>query len=319
VLPQRGALLTHYYSIGHASLDNYLALVSGQAPNDATQLDCPIYADFRPSAAQLDAHGQLRGSGCVYPPMVKTLPDQLEAAGLTWKGYMEDMGQDPARESPTCGHVPLGRPETTSEASATDQYAAKHDPFVYFHSIIDDAARCTEHVVNLERLQQDLASVATTANYSFITPNLCNDGHDARCADGRRGGLTAIEAFLRTWVPRIERSAAFGADGLLVITFDESDAPDAEGSSACCGEQPLPGAKYRPGFGGPGGGRVGAVVLSPFVKGGSVSEVPYNHYALLRTVEAIFGLPYLGYAAEADLRAFGTDVFTAVAPQPSTR
>ena len=319
VLPQRGALLTHYYSIGHASLDNYLALVSGQAPNDATQLDCPIYADFRPSAAQLDAHGQLRGSGCVYPPMVKTLPDQLEAAGLTWKGYMEDMGQDPARESPTCGHVPLGRPETTSEASATDQYAAKHDPFVYFHSIIDDAARCTEHVVNLERLQQDLASVATTANYSFITPNLCNDGHDARCADGRRGGLTAIEAFLRTWVPRIERSAAFGADGLLVITFDESDAPDSEGSSACCGEQPLPGAKYRPGFGGPGGGRVGAVVLSPFVKGGSVSEVPYNHYALLRTVEAIFGLPYLGYAAEADLRAFGTDVFTAVAPQPSTR
>jgi phosphatidylinositol-3-phosphatase len=318
-LTARGALLTHYYSIGHASLDNYVALISGQAPNEATQLDCPTYADFKPSTARLDAHGQLSGSGCVYPPLVKTLPDQLEEAGLSWKGYMEDMGKDPARESATCGHVLLGQPETTSEASVADQYAAKHDPFVYFHSIIDDPARCAAHVVNLERLPQDLASAATTANYSFITPNLCNDGHDARCVDGRRGGLTAIDAFLRQWVPLIERSPAFRADGVLVITFDESDAAGAEGSSACCGEKPLPGARYRPGISGPGGGRVGAVALSRFVKPGTVSDVPYNHYALLRTVETIFGLPHLGYAAEPDLQVFGADVFTAFAPRPPAR
>jgi len=84
---------------------------------------------------------------------------------------------------------------------------------VYFHSIIDDQARCDAHVVNLERLPQDLRSAATTANYIFITPNLCNDGHDAECVDGRRGGLAAIEVFLRTWVPLIERSPAFKADG----------------------------------------------------------------------------------------------------------
>jgi hypothetical protein len=264
-------------------------------------------------------HGQLAGRGCVYPPLVRTLPDQLEAAGLTWRAYMEDMGRDPARERATCGHVPVGQAETTNQAAVSDQYAAKHDPFVYFHSIIDDAARCDAHVVNLERLPGDLASLATTANYIFITPNLCNDGHDAQCVDGRRGGLAAIDLFLRKWVPLIERSPAFRADGLLVITFDESDAQGAEAASACCGELPLPGARYAPGFNGPGGGRIGAVVLSRFIMPGTVSDVPYNHYSLLRTVEAIFGLGYLGYAAATDLRIFGADVFTAAPPHPLTR
>jgi hypothetical protein len=315
-LPARGALLTHYYAIGHASLGNYIALVSGQAPNTATQLDCAVYEDFRASSAALDQHGQLRGSGCVYPRIVLSLPDQLEAAGLSWKAYMEDMGSNPARESATCGHVRLGATETTNLPSRGDQYAAKHNPFVYFHSIIDDTARCDHHVVNLERLPQDLSSAATTANYTFITPNLCSDGHDAHCIDGQIGGLAAIDRFLRAWVPRIEAAPAFQADGMLIITFDESDSVGAEGAAACCGERALPGARFRPGFTGPGGGRVGAIVLSKFVKPGTVSSVPYNHYSLLRTVEAIFGLPYLGYAAEPELRVFGPDVFSAAPDEP---
>jgi len=117
-------------------------------------------------------------------------------------------------------------------------------------------------------------------------------------------------------VPRIEAAPAFIADGMLIITFDESDGGGAEGSSACCGERPLPGARFQPGFNGPGGGRVGAIVLSKFVKPGTVSAVPYNHYSLLRTVEAIFDLPFLGYAAEPELRVFGTDVFSAASPGP---
>jgi phosphatidylinositol-3-phosphatase len=315
-LPAGGVLLTRYYAIGHASLGNYVALISGQAPNEDTQLDCPTFADFRPSAPRPDEHGQLPGTGCVYPRTVPTLPDQLEAAGLSWKGYMEDMGNDPSREAASCGHVPLGATERTSLASRSDQYAAKHDPFVYFHSIIDDAARCDSHVVNLERLPHDLASLAATPNYVFITPNLCNDGHDPECIDGRHGGLTAVDSFLRKWVPMIEASPAYQADGLLIITFDESDGSGAEASSACCNERPLPGGKSRPGLNGPGGGRVGAVVLSPFVRRGARSEVPYNHYSLLRTVEAIFGLTLLGYAAEPDLKIFGADVFRTV-PLPA--
>src|SRR6516165_1432078 len=241
-LPARGALLTHYYAIGHASLGNYIALVSGQAPNAATQLDCAVYEDFHASTGVLDAHGQLRGSGCVYPRSVVSLPDQLEAAGFTWMAYMEDMGSNPAREPATCGHVPLGATEITNLASRGDQYAAKHDPFVYFHSIIDDQPRCDRHVVNLERLPQDLASAATTANYTFITPDLCSDGHDAQCINGEIGGLAGIDRFLRTWVPRIEAAPAYLADGMLIITFDESDGAGTDGSSACCGERPLPGA-----------------------------------------------------------------------------
>src|SRR5579859_1615338 len=174
-LPAQGALLTHYYAIGHASLDNYVALVSGQAPNEQTQLDCPVFSEFRLSAPALDQNGQALGSGCVYPSLVRSLPDQLEAAGLTWKAYMEDMGNDPQREPASCGHVAPGANDPTAIPTVKDQYAAKHDPFVYFHSIIDDRARCDSHVVNLSRLPGDLASVASTPNYVFITPNLCND------------------------------------------------------------------------------------------------------------------------------------------------
>jgi len=207
--------------------------------------------------------------------------------------------------------------ETTELGTRSDQYAAKHDPFVYFHAIIDDPARCAAHVVNLERLPSDLARIATTPNYVFITPNLCNDGHDQRCADGRRGGLVAIDAFLKEWVPRITGSPAFRAAGLLVVTFDESDGAGREGSEACCGELPLPGAKYPPGLNGPGGGRVGAVLLSPFIRPGTVSDVPYNHYALLRTVAAIFSLPPLGYAAADGVHVLGLDVFTVPGATPA--
>jgi len=315
-LTRQGALLSQYYGIGHDSLDNYIALISGQAPNQATQLDCPDFTDFKPSSPGLDAHGQARGVGCVYPAIVRTLSNQLAAAGLTWKAYMEDMGNDPRREAATCGHVAIGAHETTQLAQVGDQYAARHNPFVYFHSIIDARADCDAHVVNLARLPQDLRSSATTPNYLFITPNLCNDGHDGMCVDGRRGGLSAIDGFLKQWVPQITRSPAFVTDGLAVVTFDESDGSGAEGSSACCGELPLAGAAFRPGFKGPGGGRIGAVVLSPFVKPGTVTEQAYNHYSLLRTVEEIFGLTPLGYAGEPRLQVFGPDVFTGVAPHP---
>jgi len=304
-LPKQGALLPNFYGIGHYSLDNYIAMISGQAPNAATQDDCKVFSDFSRRAPGLDANGQALGEGCVYPADVRTLADQLDAAGLGWKGYMEDMGADPAREAATCGHVAIGALDATNHASVKDQYADKHDPFVYFHSIIDDPARCARHVVNLDHLAQDLQHVDSTPNFAFITPSLCHDGHDAPCVSGEPGGLVSADAFLRRWVPRILASSAFRQDGLLVITFDEGT--DAQ---ACCGEQPLPGGPPS-GLQGPGGGRVGAVLLSPFIVPGTVSRTPYNHYGLLRTVEDFFGLPHLGYAGSPQLRAFGKDVFSA--------
>src|SRR5262249_37649326 len=72
-LPREGALLTQYYAIGHDSLDNYIALISGQAPNAATQDDCVVFGDFRLARPTLDGDGQALGEGCVYPRMVPTL------------------------------------------------------------------------------------------------------------------------------------------------------------------------------------------------------------------------------------------------------
>jgi hypothetical protein len=119
--------------------------------------------------------------------------------------------------------------------------------------------------------------------------------------------MPAADAFLREWVPRITGSPAYRSDGLLAIVFDEA----ASDSSACCGERPGPNTP-APGAqsGGPGGGRTGAVLLSPFIRPGTTSDQQYNHYSLLRSIEDSFGLAHLGYAAAPDLRAFGSDVFT---------
>lgn len=317
-LPPRGALLTQYYATGHWSLDNYIAMVSGQAPNPATQGDCPQPIEFQPSSPGLDAHGQLPGAGCIYPAIVRTLPDQLEQAGFTWKGFMEDLDRDPMRDDPqTCTAGRIGQADPTERAAIGDQYAAKHDPFVYFHTILDRPARCAGHIVKLDELKTDLRRIVTTPNYSFITPNLCNDGHDLRCADGETGGLVGINRFLKKWVPVITRSPAFRKDGLLIITFDESDGQAPDAFEACCNEKPLPTDPNQPGLQGPGGGRIGAVLLSPYIRPGTVSSVPYNHYSLLRSVEDIFDLGHLGYAAEPGLRPFGADIFTEAERQAS--
>jgi hypothetical protein len=307
-LVRQGGFLANYYGTGHNSNDNYLTMISGQAPNPATQADCGVFADFLPGTPA--PFGQVRGEGCVYPRSVQTIAGQLRAKGLEWKGYMEDMGIDPHRDSGTaCAHPPIGQPDPTQAATATDQYATRHNPFVYFHSIIDDEAACKARDVPLTRLPHDLARASRTPNLSYIVPDLCNDGHDAVCPNGGLGGLPAANAWLQRWVPRITRSPAFRRDGLLLVTFDEALA--SSDSSACCNEPHGPNTT-NPGFAlaGPGGGRIGAVVLSPFVRPGTRSTVPYNHYSLLRSMEDIFGLGHLGYAAQKGLRPFGADLYT---------
>jgi hypothetical protein len=297
-LTKQGELLTHYYGIGHESLDNYIAMISGQAPNPQTQADCQLYTDFAPGT--IGADGQATGTGCVYPAPVKTVADQLTAKGLTWGGYMEDMGNS-TTEAQTCRHPALNQRDGTQSATAGDQYAARHNPFVYFHSIIDSPA-CAADDVPLDRLGAAISADALP-NYVFITPNLCHDGHDTPCVDGQPGGLVSADAFLEQWVPLIRSSRAYRDGGLLAIVFDESES----GADGCCVES----APNTPNAGGPtpgaGGGRVGAMLLSPYIKPGTVDDTPYNHYSLLRSVEDVFGLSPLGYAARST--GFGGDVY----------
>ena len=354
-----GTLLTQYYGTGHVSLDNYVSFVSGQSPTPDTDNDClpslsggtGMYIDVKQTGTTGD--GQVMASGgCIYPSSVKTIADQLTAGGFTWRGYMGDMGNDPARESATCGHPTLNGSDLTNSAEAPsatvpqgDAYATRHDPFVYFHSIIDSPA-CQTSVVNLNQLSTDLTSASTTPNFVFVTPNLCDDGHDGDgtgaagkgCANGGPGGLTSADRFLSSWVPKILASPAYQKDGLLIVTFDESSytqttSTDATGhttvtltfpGTTCCNEQPGPNLTgVRPGgfsiqasptltesivINGYGGDKVGALLISPFVRVGATSATPYNHYALLKTIEQTFGITsYLGYAGQSGLASMVGD------------
>jgi hypothetical protein len=320
-LPAQGALLERYYATGHLSNDNYISLVSGQPPNAQNQADCPQFDNF--AGAIMLPNGVETGTGCVYPAEVPNIGTQLSAVKQTWKAYMEDMGNLPNRETAACGHPALESSDETQKAVAGDGYATRHDPFVYFHSVIDNQAYCDKHVVALGSttgampaaalrgetgLATDLGAVTKTPRFSFITPDLCDDGHDSPCTNepGGASALANIDTFLETWVPKITSSQAFLENGLLEIVFDEAGNSETE---ACCEEMPGPGSP-QPGITGPGGGRVGAVLLSPFIKPGTISTTAYNHYSSLASWESLFGLSRLAYAATVP-STFGADVYTA--------
>jgi hypothetical protein len=368
-----GALLQQYYGTSHFSLGNYLSLISGQAVTRANQDDCATSNQYKELSTNyvdiavrgIAAYGQVMGEGCIYPSSAETVADQLTEHGLTWHGYMEDLGNDTTRELVPCGQPKggIGAPDNTQSAQVppsyksggtmpvSDQYAAKHNPFVYFHSLLD-TGRCRDNVTTLGTPQNSplvkaLQSIATTPNYSFITPNLCDDGHDTPCkAPHSPVGVHVYDpenAFLKTWVPIIVRSPAFQKDGLLIITFDESSLTGTSPNgvfvgydgSGCCNEPsgpntatpgipPLSAPQYRGeqykdeiitmGSNGiSGGGRIGTVLVSPFIKPGVVSTTPYNHYSTLRTIEDLFGLDHLGYADYPGTADFGKDVFGVVA------
>jgi hypothetical protein len=349
----QGALLENYYGTSHFSEGNYLSLISGQAVTLASQDDCSNFGHglgtnrVDITVAGVAAYDQVKGVGCIYPPATLTIADQLTARGLTWKGYMEDMGSDPTREAASCGEpsAGIGAPDNTVSAqvppqynkggtrAVTDQYAARHNPFTYFRSLLD-SGECAKHVVPLNdhTLTRDVASAATTPNYVFITPNLCNDGHDVPCkSPGSPSTYVNENAFLERWVPIIVRSPAFRDDGLLIITFDESSPSPAaaDGSytvfdgTACCNEPSGPntqlpgvpnvaaafGLTITGSVGNSGGGRTGTVLVSRFIKPGTVSSVGYNHYSTLHAIEDYFNLSHLGYAAYPGTAGFGPDVF----------
>jgi hypothetical protein len=270
--------------------------------------------------------GIQQGAGCVYPSNVKTIANQLAAKGYTWKGYMEDMGNNPERESPVCGHPAIGASDPSFTAVPGDGYVTRHNPFVYFHSIIDNTAVCDKRVVPLGAttgtlpegtppgttgLVTDLRSVSTTPNFSFITPNVCDDGHDYPCVNETSptsSSVGDINLWLKTWVPIITGSPAFKKDGLLEITFDEAEDPTLD-TTSCCGETPGPAADAgENGLSGPGGGRVGAVLLSPFITPGTVVTTDYNHYSSLASFEDLFGLGRLG-EAKTVTSTFDTGIF----------
>jgi hypothetical protein len=222
-LPRQGALALDYHAITHPSLPDYIALLAGSALG--------IGSDCTQCAA--------RGS---------ELTDQLEAAHLSWRAYME------------------GMPHPCDRGAESGAYAKKHDPFMYFGQITGSPARCA-NVVPFSELAGALRT-GTLPAFAWITPNLCDDGHD--CAS------SSVNAFLARTVPYILRG--LGPRGVLAITWDEGSS-----NSGCCRLA--------------AGGRVGLILLGPRVRAGARIGTPADHYSLLALVEQAFGLARLRGAA----------------------
>jgi hypothetical protein len=319
-LEKKGELLVRYYAVAHEQLANGIALLSGQGPTPQTAQNCPTYENLTPGT--VGAEGQVSGTGCVYPSATQTLAGQLTTKHLTWKAYLEGMDESAgatgsagtSSATGACGHPALGAADPLSALTppAGQAYATWRNPFVYFHSVID-SSECASDDVGLSSLKGDLASAKSTPNFSYIVPGRCDDGDTNPCAAGQAGGMAAADGFLQKAVPEILGSKAYKENGLLVITVDEAPSSgEYADSSSCCGQPTFPNLPASTSaLGKLGGGQVGALLLSPFVKGGNLVQDEYNHFSLLRTVEDLFGLSHLGYAGASGVSSFSPSLFTA--------
>ena len=309
-LEAKGELLTRYDAVAHEELANEVALISGQGPTAETAADCPNYTAITPSGVGPDE--QVLGNGCVYPASTQTLAGQLAARHLTWRAYVQGTGE-PGSQVGACSHPALGASDPTAvQTASTGSYATFRNPFVYFASIAD-SSECASNDVGLGALKGDLSSTASTPSFAYIVPDRCDDGNPTPCTPGASAGMVPAGSFLSSVVPEILGSKAYRESGLLVITVDEAPSSgEYADSSSCCGQPAFPNLPASSGAFTPrGGGTVGALLLSPYVRGGTTSSEAFNHFSLLRTIENIFSLKHIGYAAAAGVSAFEPSLFTA--------
>ena len=192
-LRRRGTLLSGYRTLGDAELPDYLAMISGQAPNTDTSSDCAVYAEFA-SSAKAQSNGQFKGPGCVYPNTALTIGDQVTAAGKQWKAYLAGMGPS------TCMHPDSNAADDAPLTGAGSDYATRHNPFIYFHSLLD-LGGCQSDDVGIQHLAKDLRVAKRTPTFAYIAPGLCDEPSATSCAGNTPGGLAGEDAFLKRWVP----------------------------------------------------------------------------------------------------------------------
>ncbi|HEY2631255.1 MAG TPA: alkaline phosphatase family protein [Solirubrobacteraceae bacterium] len=306
-LEKQGTLLVRYYAVAHEGLADRVGMLSGQGPTEATAADCPTYADI--ASTGTGAKGQVLGTGCVYPSSTKTLMGQLTAKKLTWKAYVEGEGEGGVG---TCAHPKVGAPDPS--ATAVGGYQTWRNPFVYFQGVTESPS-CASHDVGLKVLQGDLSSSGSTANFSYIAPGPCDDGAPQACSAGKTSGMASADTFLKKTIPEITSSRAYKKDGLIAITIDQAPTTgEYADSSSCCGQpkfENLPPASGAAALAPPGGGQVGMLLLSPFIKkGGALVQDTYNHFSFLATVEQLFGLSKLGYAGLSEVKTLSPSVFS---------
>lgn len=217
-------------------------------------------------------HG-VSDDGTQYSFAGPTLVDQLAGQHVTWRAYMESM------------------PSACYTGGSSGQYAKKHDPFMYFQSITQNASQC-QNVVPLRSLQTDLNSTQA-ADFIWITPNLCDDGHDCATATS--------DSWLQDELATVLSSAWFQQNGLVIVTWDEGS--DNRG---CCG--------------GADGGHIATIVIAANQQEHLTSAQSVDHAGTLRTIEQLYGLPLLGDAActcSGDLTPLLPAAQAAPAPTPT--
>jgi phosphatidylinositol-3-phosphatase len=265
-LRPQGVLMTNYSLLDEAVLANGFAAIGGQKPNAAAEADCPEYEQ------------------CLFPVETLSLADQLSTGRFTWHAYLGDMA-DPEGKPGNCVHP---EPDAT-EAPPPGAYAAKLNPFVFFHSLLD-LGDCAANDVPLSELAGDLKKPEATANFSYIAPNPCDSGFRGQCPEATPDGAAAADAWLGKVVPEILSSPAYKQDGLVIVSFGAAD-PAPPTDPAAAPTDPL---------------KVGGLLVSPLLTPGGTDGAPYTPYSLLRSLDELFGLAPLGEADGKKVRSFAS-------------
>ncbi len=234
----------------------------------------------------------------------KTIADQLVLHGLTWKSYQESLpaqGADGVNfsdgiftDSTDFGSFLPALNPPLSVSGVVSLYAVKHNPFAYFRNVQEgtNPRNSLDNVVGFDALYADLATGKVPA-FAFIAPNQCNDQHGRGNAgpfcnfdpsdDGSQSGLNPAliyqgDVTVEKLVTAIKSSRAWrsGGNQAIVLVWDENDYSTA-----------------------PNINQVLLVVDTNYGPHGVKSAQRYNHFSLLKTLEAAFGLPCLNHACDA--------------------
>jgi hypothetical protein len=284
-LAQHYGNATRFYSEVHPSEANYVALLGGDTfgIHDDDGFTC------KPRDADPFCGGSTEPGYVDHTVRAPHLGQQLEAAGLTWKGYYENLPE------PGALVFIASDPSISDGTKKTALYASKHSGFLNFASVQADPKRA-DKIVGFDQLDRDLAS-GSLPSFALIVPNQCHEMHGL---DGpkvppdcslkpqliRRGDAEVGEL-----VSRIQATPAWrSADNVaIVVTFDEGSKGTREG---CCGVTPGAISNF-------GGGHIPTVVITNHGPRGLADPTPYSHYSLLRTMEEAFRLKgRLGRAAD---------------------